>query len=202
MARWVAVGVVSAGATSVADFAAAVVLVVAALERGVIAVGSVEAASGRAVVVAASVVGLLSGRLSGGSNNASNQGSESGLSSQPPSVQTQTVIDLFKLHAALDTRIFAWENQVSVNQEQHVSAADAGMANDNNIKDVVYGKCDVGFFVFVVDKGAPTNAGNANGQGYAYIGTVLTPEVCHPLEYQVTDYEDDGAGWWFVYLHS
>ncbi len=138
---------------------------------------------------------------SGGNTGGNSSGGGGGLASQPSSVQTQTAIDLNELHGALDSRIPTWQSQVVNNQEQHVSAGDAGMANDNNVKDVVYGKCGSAFFVFVVDKGAPTNAGSANGQGYAYT-TSTSPATCHPTEYQVTDSEDDGGGWWFVYLQS
>ena len=74
------------------------------------------------------------------------------------------------------------------------------MANDNNILDIDYDKCGSGFFVFVVDKDMPSNAGIANGQGFAYI-TSTSSATCHPTPYQVTDSENDGGGWSFVYLH-
>ena len=145
----------------------------------------------------------LFGRFTGSYNSSQNTGGNTGtgLANQPVQVQTQTALDLTELHGALDSRIPEWERQIATNQEQHVSAGDAGMANDNNIKDVVYGKCGSAFFVYVVDKGAPTNAGGANGQGYAYT-TAPSPSTCHPSQYQVTDWENDGGGWWFVYLQS
>ena len=138
------------------------------------------------------------GQNSGSNNNGSGG---NGLFSQPASVQTQTALDLTELHTALDSRIPNWKSQISNNDERHIPAADAGMANDNNIQDIVYGKCGTAFFVFVVDKGTPTNAAGANGQGYAYT-TATSPATCHPSQYQVTDSENDGGGWWFVYLHS
>ncbi len=179
------------------------------------------------VVVACIVLGVLFGglgRLFGGFNsaisgsniisgnnpingntniggNSGSTGNGGGLANQPPSVQTQTAIDLTELHGALDSRIPGWQSAVGNNQEQHVSASDAGMGNDNNIKDVVYGKCGSDFYVFVVDKGVPNNASGANGSGYAYT-SASSPATCHPSEYSVTDWENDGNGWYFVYLRS
>lgn len=122
-----------------------------------------------------------------------------GLYNQPSAVQTQTAIDLAELHGALDTRIPDWQNSIARNEEKHVSADDAGMGDDNNIKDVVYGKCGNAFYVFVVDKDVPENAGSATASGYAYT-TATSPATCHPSEYTVTDTENDGGGWSFVYL--
>ena len=135
------------------------------------------------------------------SNNSNSYTGSTGLADQPSDVQTQTALDLTELHTALDSRIPQWKAQLGDNQEQHVAAANAGMGNDNNIQDIVYGKCGSDFFVFVVDKGAPTDANGANGQGYAYT-TATSPSICHPSQYQVTDWENDGGGWWFVYLQS
>lgn len=174
------------------------------------------------VVVVCIVLGVLFGglgKLFGGFNNAAGSniisgnnppaasgnfgfnGSNTGLANQPPSVQTQTALDLNELHGALDSRIPGWQNSIGNNQEQHVSAANAGMGNDNNIKDVVYGKCGSDFYVFVVDKGVPNNANGANGSGYAYT-SASSPATCHPSQYSVTDWENDGSGWFFVYLKS
>jgi len=129
--------------------------------------------------------------------NAGNSGS-TGLSSQPASIQTQTAIDLSELHGALDSRIPSWESTIGTNQEKHISNVDAGMPNDNNIKDVIYGKCGTDFYVFVIDKRSPNNVNGATGQGYAYT-TATSPGTCHPTEYGVTDWENDGGGYWFIY---
>jgi hypothetical protein len=156
-----------------------------------------------ALVIVLFVVGAV---FNGGFNNygynndgAVSSGSGGGLSSQPASVQTQTALDIREMHDALDSRIPVWQNQVSNNQEQSIAPADAGFANDNNVKTVIYGKCGSLFYVYVVDKDVPSNAGDATASGYVYT-TASSPSTCHPNEYTVTDWEDDGGGYWFVYL--
>ena len=123
----------------------------------------------------------------------------SGVYRQPIEVQTQTALDLAELHTALDNRISQWQSQTGFNMETYIPPADAGFANDNNVKDVVYGKCGSNFFTFVVDKDIPDNANGATASGYAYTPS-SAPSICHPRQYIVTDWEDDGGGWYFVYL--
>ena len=138
------------------------------------------------------VVTATSGSVSDGSNG-------TGLLNQPASVQTQTAIDLQELHRALDSRIPLWKSFVGSNREQQISASDAGMGNDNNIQNIIYGSCGTNFYVFVIDKGTPTNAGTATASGYVYTDAI-SPVICHPTEYEVTDSENDGGGYWYVYV--
>jgi hypothetical protein len=144
--------------------------------------------------------GSYGGSYSNDYNSNNNSGGGS-LYDQPSSVQTQTALDLAELHGALDYWIPRWQADLANNEEKSIAPGDAGFENDNNVKDVIYGKCGSQFYVFVIDKGAPTDAGGANGQGYAYT-TASSPSTCHPQDYQVTDWENDGGGWWFVYLQS
>ncbi|HVO72175.1 MAG TPA: hypothetical protein VMT24_19125 [Aggregatilineaceae bacterium] len=110
-------------------------------------------------------------------------------------------IDLRELHTALDSRIPTWQNQIGDNQEQSIPPADAGLANDNNVKDVIYGKCGSLFYLYVIDKDVPDNANGADYSGYVYT-TASSPTTCHPVEYTVTDSEDEGGHWYYVYVKS
>ena len=136
----------------------------------------------------------------GGGNYSGNNGSSGGLANQPSDTQTQTALDLAELHTALDSRMSQWQSSVGSNQEKSVPPSDAGFANDNNVAAVIYGKCGSNFYTFVVDKDVPTNAGDATASGYAYTPGSTGPSICHPSEYTVTDWENDGGGWWYVYL--
>jgi hypothetical protein len=122
------------------------------------------------------------------------------LANEAPAVQTQTAKDLTELHAAFDSRIPDWQNQLSSNQEKSIPPADAGLTQDNNTKAVIYGKCGSGFYVYVVENTRPDNV-PADGEGYAYT-TASSPGACHPAEYTVYQSEDVGGGWYFVYLQS
>ena len=143
--------------------------------------------------------GSLNGGGSSNNGSVSGGGSGGGLANQPASVQTQTAIDLQELHGALDSRIPQWKSSIGANQEKQVSASEAGMGNDNNIQNVIYGSCGSNFYVFVIDKGTPNNGGGATASGYAYTDAT-SPATCHPTEYQVTDSENDGGNYWFVYV--
>ncbi len=124
----------------------------------------------------------------------------SGLAGEPPSVQTQTAVDLRELHAALDQRIAQWQNQLTADEYHTISGQEAGLVQDNNTKEVDYGKCGQGFYTFVVANTKP-DTGPADGEGYAYT-TASSPGACHPPAWNVYDSEDFGGGWWFVTLKS
>ena len=126
-----------------------------------------------------------------------------GLSSQPPAVQTQTAIDVTNLQNAFGSHIRTWGSQLANNVEIHISAYDVGLANANNVRDVVYGKCGAEFYIFVVYKGTlpQTDTSGANSGGYMYT-TSSSPLTCHSLQYTVVDFENDGGGWYFTYFRS
>ena len=123
-----------------------------------------------------------------------------GLSSEPPQVQTQTALDLSEMHAALDSRIAEWQRTLSTDEYHSISGPEAGLTRDNNTKEVVYGKCGQALYVFVVLKTKP-DTGPADAEGYAYT-TANSPGSCRPPAYAVYDSQDVGGGWWFVTLKS
>jgi hypothetical protein len=127
-------------------------------------------------------------------------GGGTGLSSEPPQVQTQTALDLRELHEALDSKIAQWQNQLATDEYHSISGAEAGLTKDNNTKEVIYGKCGQALYVFVVLRTRP-DTGPADGEGYAYT-TANSPGSCRPPAYAVYDSEDVGGGWWFVTLKS
>lgn len=142
----------------------------------------------------------------GGSLNSAinpvNPGSYS-VANQPPVVQTQTAVDLADLHNAFDRRIPTWQGQLANNVEMHISPFDVGLASSNNIADVVYGKCNSDFYIFVIYKGAlpSTDTSGANRGGYMYT-SASNPLLCRSLQYTVVNYENDGGGWYFTYFKA
>jgi uncharacterized membrane protein len=132
--------------------------------------------------------------------NAPVSGGQSGLAGEPPQVQTQTALDLRELHAALDKRIPQWQQQLTPNEFHTISGQEAGLTQDNNTKELDYGKCGNALYVFVVLNTRP-DTGPADGEGYAYT-TAASPASCHPPSWNVYDSQDVGGGWWFVTLKS
>lgn len=133
-------------------------------------------------------------------NPAQQNGNRTGLASEPPAVQTQTALDLREMHTALDNRIQQWKSELTTNEWHSIPGADAGLTQDNNTKEVIYGKCGQAFYTFVVLNTRPDN-GPADGEGYAYT-TAMSPASCRPPTWAVYDSEDVGGGWWFVTLKS
>jgi hypothetical protein len=126
-----------------------------------------------------------------------------GLVNQPPAVQTQTAIDVNELQNAFGSHIPVWGSQLASNVEMHISPDEVGLANANNVRDVVYGKCGAEFYIFVVYKGVlpNTDTSGANAGGYMYT-TSGSPLTCRSLQYSVVDFENDGGGWYFTYFRS
>jgi hypothetical protein len=120
------------------------------------------------------------------------------LSSERPSVQTQTARDLRELTQAFDQRIPEWQRTLATNEWHSISGPDAGLTQDNNTKEVVYGKCGTALYVFVVLRTRP-DVGPADAEGYAYTNAI-SPASCRPPTYAVYDSQEVGRGWWFVTL--
>ncbi len=136
-------------------------------------------------------------------NGVSASGSASGgasLANESPAIQTQTAQDLTELHAAFDSRIAAWQTQVSDNQNLSIPPADAGLTQDNNTQAVLYGKCGRALYIYVIDKTRP-DTGPANGEGYVYT-TASSPGACHPPQWTVYASEAVGGSWYFATLES
>jgi hypothetical protein len=129
-----------------------------------------------------------------------NSGGSYGLAAESPAIQTQTAKDLTELHAAFDSRIPQWESQLGGNQNLSIPPADAGMTQDNNTREVLFGKCDSDFYLYVVENTKP-DTGPADGEGYVY-STASSPGTCHPPQWSVYDSEDVGGNWYFVTLQS
>ncbi|MCC7447748.1 MAG: hypothetical protein IT324_10040 [Anaerolineae bacterium] len=127
-------------------------------------------------------------------------GVTSGLASEPPAVQTQTARDLRELHAAFDSKIPQWERQLTTTEYHVISGPEAGLTQDNNTREVIYGKCGSALYVFVVLNTRP-DTGPADGEGYAYT-TAASPGSCRPPTWTVYDTEDVGGNWYFVTLKS
>jgi len=115
-------------------------------------------------------------------------------------VQTQTAKDLTELHQAFDQRISTWESQLAPNDAKSIPPADAGLTQDNNTKEVLYGKCGTAFYLYVVELSKPDNV-PATGEGYIYT-TASSPGACHPPQYTVYDSEDVSGGWYFAYFEN
>jgi hypothetical protein len=145
--------------------------------------------------------GYAPGYGSGNPGNSGTSGSRlSGLAGEPPVVQTQTAKDLRELHDALDQRITQWQRDLSTDEYHSISGPDAGLTQDNNTKEVVYGKCGTALYVYVVENTRPST-GPADGEGYVYT-TASSPGACHPPMYTVYSSEDVGGGWYFATLQS
>ncbi len=127
-------------------------------------------------------------------------GSNNSSVNNPPAVQTQTARDLRELHAAFDSKIPQWERQLSTTEYHTISGPQAGLTQDNNTREVIYGKCGSALYVFVVHNTRP-DTGPADGEGYAYT-TATSPASCHPPTWAVYDTEDVGGNWYFVTLKS
>ncbi len=127
-------------------------------------------------------------------------GSTGGLAAESPQIQTQTALDLRELHAALDQRIPQWQRQLAPNEYHTISGPEAGLTQDNNTKEVIYGKCGEALYVFVVLMTRP-DTGPADGEGYAYTNAT-SPASCRPPSWAVYSSQDVGGGWWFVTLRS
>ncbi len=127
-----------------------------------------------------------------------NQGAQ--LSNESPAIQTQTAVDLTELHQALDSRIAQWQQILTTDEYHTISGPDAGLTQDNNTKEVDYGKCGTALYVFVVANTKP-DTGPADGEGYAYT-TASSPGACHPPAWNVYDSEAVGGNWYFVTLKS
>ncbi len=138
---------------------------------------------------------------SSNSGNSDTSGSrQSGLAGEPPVVQTQTAKDLRELHDALDQHITQWQRDLATDEYHSISGPDAGLTQDNNTKEVVYGKCGTALYVVVVANTRP-RTGPADGEGYVYT-TASSPGACHPPTYTVYSSEDVGGGWYFATLQS
>ncbi len=135
-----------------------------------------------------------------GNDQPISNGGSSRLAGESPQIQTQTALDLRELHAAFDSRIPQWQQQLSANEYHSISGQEAGLTQDNNTKEVIYGKCGDGFYVYDVLSTQP-DSGPADGEGYAYT-TANSPGSCRPPSWAVYDSEDVGGGWWFVTLKS
>lgn len=164
------------------------------------------------IVLAVFVLCVASGGLSFGFNRGSFAGNNrssapvyatprsGSLASERPSVQTQTALDLRELNQAFRQRIPDWQRELASNEWHSIPGADAGLTQDNNTKEVVYGKCGTALYVFVVLRTRP-DVGPADGEGYAYTNAT-SPASCRPPTYVVYDSQEVGQGWWFVTLRS
>jgi len=136
----------------------------------------------------------------GSGSDLSNFNTSASLNDEPPAIQTQTARDLTELHAAFDSRIPEWQNQLTNNQAQSIPPADAGLTQDNNTKEVLYGKCGSAFYVYVVLATKP-DVINADGEGYIYT-TASSPGACHPAQWTVYQSEDVGGNWYYALLKN
>ncbi|MEP7285843.1 MAG: hypothetical protein ABI947_08755 [Chloroflexota bacterium] len=140
------------------------------------------------------------GGFNNNNNPVSNGNTGANLADESAAIQTQTARDLTELHAALDSRIPDWQSQLSNNEQKSIPPADAGLTQDNNTKEVLYGKCGTAFYLYVVENTRP-DTGPADGEGYVYT-TASSPGACHPPQWTVYDSEDVGSNWYFTLLKS
>ncbi len=111
--------------------------------------------------------------------------------------QDPTVVaDLAIMHAALDKRIPGWEAQKD-NVVHHVSVADAGLPNNFNTKEVVYGYCGASqFYLFVLNSSAPEDT-SADTEGYEYVPS-SSPVQCAPVGWQIMSSDTAASDWYFI----
>ncbi len=132
--------------------------------------------------------------------NVNNGGGLVGLAAEPPPVQTQTAKDLRELHQALDANIAKWRSSLANNEYHKTTGPDAGLVNDNNVKEVDYGKCGSALYVYVINLAKPDGV-PADADGYAYT-EASSVGACHPPVWTVYDSEDVGGNWYFVQLNT
>jgi hypothetical protein len=130
----------------------------------------------------------------------SNAGSSGSGAQATVQIATQTALDLRELHGAFDQRIPQWQRDLTTDENHTISGPEAGLTQDNNTKEVDYGKCGDALYILVVANTKP-DTGPADGEGYAYT-TASSPGACHPPTWSVYSSEDVGGGWWFATLKS